>query len=218
MSYIKGFLLGMTLQLSLGPVFFAVLHKAITENSREAFKMVLGAAIIDACYIGLSFTGIVLLLQIKALNSAVLAIGASALAYFAIKYFRRAAGSRNTGKNKENINSDRINEQNRGGSSLTYGLKLTAINPMTIIFWSSTFGALITSGILSGTRTSESILFATGCVTATIFFLGGVSFLSPFVPFHKLGRIERYFDYFVGMVLIIFSALMFSRFLITLIH
>ncbi|MDW7740439.1 MAG: LysE family transporter [Bacillota bacterium] len=216
MSYIKGFLLGMTLQLSLGPVFFAVLHKAITENSREAFKMVLGAAIIDACYIGLSFTGIVLLLQIKALNSAVLAIGASALAYFAIKYFRRAAGSRNTGKNKEIINSDRINEQNRGGSSLTYGLKLTALNPMTIIFWSSTFGALITTGILSGT--SESILFATGCVTATVFFLGGVSFLSPFVPFHKLGRIESYFDYFVGIVLIIFSILMFYRFLNSLIH
>ena len=88
--YLNGLLLGMTLQLSLGPVFFAVLHKALTEGSREAAKMTLGAALIDAFYIGLSFTGIAFLLQLKYLQGAVLIFGAFILIIFGLRYIKKA--------------------------------------------------------------------------------------------------------------------------------
>lgn len=90
LSYLNGFLLGMTLQLSLGPVFFAVLHKAVTEGSREAIKMTLGAAIIDATYISLSFTGIALLLQIKFMQSLLLIFGSLVLIAFGLRYMGKA--------------------------------------------------------------------------------------------------------------------------------
>ena len=210
--YINGFLLGMTLQLSLGPVFFAVLHKALTEGAREALKMTMGAAIIDAFYIGLSFTGIALLLQLKILQGTVLLAGALVLIFFGLRYIKKA--SEHVHINKE-ASENQVNRQtkiiknNIDRSSFVYGLKLTAINPLTIIFWSGTFGALMASGILGSTK--EALFYASGCVSATLFFLGLISIFAPNMPVKLNRKIEIIFDYFVGSVLIGFGLIMFFR-------
>lgn len=208
MTYINGFLLGMTLQLSLGPVFFAVTHKAVTEGGKEDFKMSLGAAIIDSFYIALSFTGIVLLLQIRFMQSLLLAAGSIILFIFGMRYILKAKSAQNDScLNTISVAHEASGQVKTG--SLVYGLKLTAVNPLTIVFWSGTFGALMASGVLGGL--SESLVFAAGSVSATVFFLGLVSYLAPLVPFKRNRKTELFLDYIVATVLFIFSGIMIFR-------
>ncbi len=213
MDYINGLLLGLTLQLSLGPVFFAVLHKALTEGSREACKMTSGVAVIDALYIGLSFTGMALLLQAEALRNAVLLAGAAVLVLFGLRYYRKAYGNLAAGKTKRYSHSEAWQEGNTevnpGFSSLAYGLKLTAVNPLTIVFWSGTFGGLLASGMLNNSR--EAFFYAAGCVSATLIFLGAVSMAAPFIPLRRSQGMEIGFDIIVGTVLLAFSIIMLTR-------
>lgn len=215
MDFVNGLLLGMTLQFSLGPVFFAVLHKAVTAGSREAVKMSLGAAMVDALYIGLSFTGIAFLLQIKILQSVVLAIGAFVLIIFGLSYIRKARAHKNKNKAKTTEalsidDSEKAIWTNLNGNSFVFGLKLTAINPLTIIFWSGTFGALLTTGVLDSFK--EALHYAVGCVSATLIFLGSVSVIAPHIPIRRNQNVETMFDYIVGIVLIIFGVFMLYRF------
>lgn len=209
----------MTLQLSLGPVFFAVLHKALTEGSREALKMTLGAAIIDAFYIGLSFTGMALLLQLQVLQSAILAIGAVILVLFGLRHFRRAHSRRvnyqGATKGSMNVRPDDVISKRTHGSSLVYGLKITAINPLTIVFWSGTFGALIASGMLGSAK--DALMYAVGCVSATIFFLGLISITAPRFSLRLNLKLEYLFDILVGLILIAFGLIMLCRFVGTMI-
>ena len=213
MDYVSGFMLGLTLQLSLGPVFFAVLHKALTEGSREAFKMTSGVAIIDALYIGLSFTGMALLLQVEILRNTVLVAGAAVLLLFGVRYYRKAYDRMATVKIEAFPNGGPVQGSgatvNPGSSSLAYGLKLTAVNPLTIVFWSGTFGGLLASGILNSTR--EALFYASGCISATLLFLGAVSMVAPFIPLRRSHRMEVTFDIIVGTVLVAFSIIMLSR-------
>ncbi|MEW5784422.1 MAG: LysE family transporter [Bacillota bacterium] len=202
MEFIKGLALGLTLQLSVGPVFFAVLHKAAVEGSREAFKMTLGVAVVDACYIAVSFTGIAALLQVKALQSVILAAGAAVLVYFGLRYIRNAPAGNEELPAKPAQPARKIFL----GGSFAYGLKLTAVNPLTIIFWSGTFGALLASRILAGP--AEAALTAAGCVSATLLFLGLISFFGRFLPLRRNPRLSVICDCAVGAVLIIFGCIM----------
>ncbi len=211
MEYFKGLLLGMTLQLSLGPVFFAVLHKAITKNSGEALKMSFGAAAIDALYIGLSFTGVALLLQIIVAQSIVLGLGAMVLMVFGLRYLRKANQrfKKSTEGSQGTISNRHDHAARAEDSSFLYGLKITAVNPLTIVFWSGTFGALLGAGLLDSFR--DALLYASGCVSATLLFLGTVSMVAPRLPFKSSKKIETGFDIIVGLVLIIFGLVMFYR-------
>jgi len=204
-------MLGMTLQLSLGPVFFAVLHKAVTAGSIEAFKLTMGVAIIDAAYIGLSFTGIALLLQIEMLQMTVLVIGALVLIMFGLRYIQKGRNRLSAIETPGSFETNSVNTDDikKSQSSFNYGLKLTAINPLTVVFWSGTFGALLASGVIENTR--EAVFYGMGCVSATIIFLGITSFLVPYIPLPRNKKLETVFDYIVGLVLVIFGVLMALR-------
>lgn len=220
MEYFKGLLLGMTLQLSLGPVFFGVLHKALTENRCEALKMSLGAAVIDALYIGLSFTGVALLLQIILAQSIVLGLGSLVLILFGLRYLSKAVRHKKKNNEWEQEAIDNLHDHDNAvkidGSSFLYGLKITAVNPLTIVFWSGTFGALLAAGLLDSAR--DALLYAAGCVSATLLFLGTISITAPLIPFRRSNKIATGFDLFVGVVLIIFGLVMFYRLINLFVH
>ncbi len=212
MGFWKGLLLGLTLQLSVGPVFFALLHKAITEGSREALKMTLGVALVDALYIAISFTGIAALLQVKMLQGVILAAGASILVYFGLRYWCKAqtGGKENPARPAEPV----PHRGGFGGGSFAYGLKLTAVNPLTVVFWSGTFGALLAAGLLADP--GEAVLYAAGCVTATLLFLGLASCFGRFLPLGRSRRATVILDCVVGAVLVIFGGVMLFRLIVLL--
>ena len=194
-NLLYGFLLGMVLQLSVGPVFFAILHKSATQGFGEAFKMTMGVAVIDTLYIGLSFTGITIILQLAWMREAVLIMGAAVLIFFGLRYcFKAKAGKKYVNRPLENITFQ--------GESFFYGIKITAVNPLTILFWSGTFGVMTASGRLASGL--EQIIYAAGCVLATIIFLGLVSLLGQYLrKIFSNPKLAVALDYVVGCLLII---------------
>jgi len=57
-DFLEGLGFGLILQVSVGPVCVAVLHKGLTLGFRHAFSMVWGVALVDAIYIVLSVIGV----------------------------------------------------------------------------------------------------------------------------------------------------------------
>jgi threonine/homoserine/homoserine lactone efflux protein len=197
MYFLKGLLFGLVLQLSVGPVCFAVLHRAITNGFREAFKMVLGVALVDGIYILISFTGIGLLLKIYVFKKIILILGALVLSSFGIIHLKNAR--------KKNIPSPKINTNNSSTmtNSFLYAIGLTAINPLTIIFWSGVFGTLITSSELVGL--SNIILYSLGCISSTIIFLSFIGLIGKLLLKKVNNKVLSILDYIVGIILILFS-------------
>jgi threonine/homoserine/homoserine lactone efflux protein len=160
MDYLHGVLFGLLLQLMVGPVCLAVLHTSLQRGFAAAFRMVLGVALVDAFYILVSFTGTAKLLEIGYIRSVMLIAGAIVLIYFGVKYLITAAKTNTDGASSM-------------GNSFVYGIKLTMINPLSIVFWAGTFGTLVASGSVKGVE--GMAFFSLGCITATLLFLGGVS-------------------------------------------
>lgn len=197
MMFLKGFLFGLTLQLSVGPVFFAVLHKAIKEGALEGLKMVLAVTLVDAFYICLSFTAISGIFKIQYLSKVLSVFGMLILIYFGLKYIINAHK-----KSEVKI------EENKS-SSFIVGLKLTFTNPMTIFFWSATFSSLIGSNKLVGNL--NIVCYSIGCVFSTFMFLGSTCFLSRLIKKNISLNIMKIMDYLVGIILIAFAVGMYMN-------
>lgn len=195
MIFLNGFLFGMTLQLSVGPVFFAVLHKAIKDGVREGLKMVLAVTLVDAFYICLSFTAIASLIKIEYVSKILSVLGMIVLIYFGLTYIVNAH------KKSE------IAVLESKGSSFIFGIKLTLTNPLTIFFWSGTFSSLIGSHKLSAY--SNIIFYSLGCVFSTIAFLSLICILSGYISKHINIKVFKAMDYLVGVILIVFGVNMY---------
>jgi threonine/homoserine/homoserine lactone efflux protein len=189
MFYLEGLLFGLVLQLSVGPVFIGVLNQAISRGFKEAFKMVLGVALVDSAYISASVLGVSQLLNILFLRKVLLIAGALVLIYIGFTHLTRfgAAGS---------TISPRVK------NSLSYGIKLTLTNPLTIIFWTSTLGSLAAANQLAA---GALFLFAAGCVTATMLFLGSLSLAGNFASRLMQPKAVIALDRVVGLFLICFG-------------
>ncbi len=185
----------MTLQISVGPIFFAILHKSITESRKEALIMTMGVALVDAFYIALSFTGVALLLNYPLAQNLFLLLGAAVLIYFGVGYWSKTGKTAVTAVKAQSI-----------GGSFAYGLKLTAINPLTILFWSGAFGGVAASGILDGPQ--QLFFYALGCIVSTILFLGLLSILGPNLPLKRDAATFKILNLIVGSVLVVFGLLM----------
>lgn len=191
MIFFQGFLLGLMLQLSVGPVFFAVLHRAINDGFGEALKMTMAVALVDSFYIYISFTTISSLLKIQYFNSIIKIFGVLVLIYFGVSYIRNAS------KKTEGI------EKRKESNSFIYGLKLTLINPLTIVFWSGTFASLIATNKLIGKF--NIVIYSTGCISATVIFLGMISFLGKYIKKIINIKILKGIDWAIGIILIYFA-------------
>jgi threonine/homoserine/homoserine lactone efflux protein len=159
----QGFLFGMVLQLSVGPVCLGVFERAATGRLRPALWMVAGVALADAICIALALLGTGALLRVDEVRLALGLLGSATLAYFGLRTIRATTGD-------ATARPARVSGR-RG--SLTYGLALTLTNPLTIVFWGGAFASLAASGALGGA--ADSAAFAVGCVAATIVLLAGVA-------------------------------------------
>lgn len=191
MNFIYGFAFGLLLQISVGPVFFAVFHKSINEDLQEALKMTLGVTLVDAFYILISFTAISELLKLYYFNTIVKLLGTILLIFFGIRYIINA--------NKKQL----VTVFKSSKNSFIYGIELTAINPLTIIFWSSTFSSIMTSN-----KISNAFMYSIGCISSTFVFLSAASLIGSSLK--KLFNISflKLTNYMVGTILICFGLAM----------
>jgi threonine/homoserine/homoserine lactone efflux protein len=192
-DFVQGLGFGLILQISVGPVCIAVLHKALTQGFRHAFLMVWGAALVDALYIVLSVAGVSALLQIGPARAAVGLAGALLLIYFGIRYLRAPAAAAHVDHSGESALK-----------SFTFGVGLTLTNPLTILFWAGVLGATMSTHTFE--QAGGVIYFSAGCVAATLLFLTAVAAAGHYLERVLTGRRSLWLNRVVGLFLIGFAA------------
>lgn len=191
-DFLQGLGFGLILQISVGPVCIAVLHKGLTQGFRHAFAMVWGAALVDALYIALSVLGISALLRIGPAQMVVGLAGAALLVYFGIRYLRAPAQT----TRPEHTDESPL-------KSFTYGVGLTLTNPLTILFWAGVLGAMMSTHTFE--QQGGAVLFAAGCIAATLLFLTGVALAGHFLERVLNERLSLWLNRVVGLFLIGFA-------------
>lgn len=191
-DFLQGLGFGLILQISVGPVCIAVLHKGLTQGFRHAFAMVWGAALVDAFYIALSVLGVSALLRIGPAQMVVGLAGAALLVYFGIRYLRAPAPM----TRPEHTDESPL-------KSFTYGVGLTLTNPLTILFWAGVLGAMMSTHTFE--QQGGAVLFAAGCIAATLLFLTGVALAGHFLERVLNERLSLWLNRAVGLFLIGFA-------------
>jgi threonine/homoserine/homoserine lactone efflux protein len=191
-DFVQGLGFGLVLQISVGPVCIAVLHRGIDQGFRHAFAMSWGAALVDALYIALSVAGISVLLQLQPARIIIGLEGAILLLLFGLHYLRAPAGN------------NRIRQRSDSPlRSFAYGVALTLTNPLTILFWAGVLGAMMSTHTFG--EPWGVCYFAAGCVTATLLFLTAVALAGHFLEPLLTPRRALWLNRAVGVFLIGFA-------------
>ena len=189
---IQGLGFGLILQISVGPVCIAVLHRSIAQGFLRAFAMAWGAALVDALYIALSMAGVSALLQFESARLAIGIGGALLLLFFGLRYLRAPA---------------KITQAQQHGESplksFAYGVILTLTNPLTILFWAGVLGAMMSTR--SFDQPGGMVYFAIGCVSATLLFLSAVALAGHLLERLLNDRLALWLNRAVGLFLIGFA-------------
>lgn len=191
-DFLEGLGLGMILQISVGPVCIAVLHKGLTQGFAHAFAMVWGAALVDALYILLSVLGVSALLQIGPARVVVGLIGTLLLLYFGLRYLRAPAATTQVEQRDESPLQ-----------SFALGVGLTLANPLTILFWAGVLGVMMSTHTFN--QAGGVFFFSAGCVTATLLFLTGVALAGHLLERVLDERLALWLNRVVGLFLIVFA-------------
>jgi threonine/homoserine/homoserine lactone efflux protein len=174
-DFVQGLGFGLILQISVGPVCIAILHKGLTQGFRHAFSMVWGAALVDALYIVLSVAGV-----------------SALLAYFGIRYLLAPAATA------------RIEHSDESPlKSFTFGVGLTLTNPLTILFWAGVLGAMMSSHTFE--QPGGVLFFSAGCVAATLLFLTAVAAAGHYLERVLTDRLSLWLNRAVGLFLLAFA-------------
>ena len=191
-DFLGGLGFGLILQISVGPVCIAVLHKGIAQGFCHAFAMAWGAALVDALYILFSVVGVSALLQLEPARMSIGVGGALLLLFFGFRYLSAPAKI--------------AQEERRDESplkSFAYGVVLTLTNPLTILFWAGVLGAMMSTHRFD--QPGGMVYFAVGCVTATLLFLTAVALAGHLMEQLLNERLALWLNRAVGLFLIGFA-------------
>lgn len=124
----RGALLGLTLSMMIGPVFFALIDTGVRKGVREGAKMALGINISDWLYAGVAFLGIGgLVSRIESSNYFTLAGGAVLVAFGLYNLLPK--------KTTAGWEPPERNDYKKRFSGIGKGFILNSLNPGTPIIW-----------------------------------------------------------------------------------
>ena len=135
-SLLQNILLGLTLAAPIGPVNLEIIKRGLQSGFPKAFLTGAGAITADATYLTLIFFGLTAFLNIS-LMKIVLGLGGS----FILIYLGLISV-------KEFFHKTALQEKQQNKifrSSFITGYVLAISSPMTIVWWTGVFGALLTS-------------------------------------------------------------------------
>lgn len=135
-SLLQNILLGLTLAAPIGPVNLEIIKRGLSSGFRQAFLTGAGAMSADATYLTLIFFGLTAFLDISFMKIFLGIAGSIILIYLgvlSVKEFFRSTGD------------DSKSPPRLFNNSYVTGYVLAISSPMTIVWWTGVFGALLTS-------------------------------------------------------------------------
>jgi threonine/homoserine/homoserine lactone efflux protein len=194
-SLLQNILLGLTLAAPIGPVNLEIIKRGLNSGFRQAFLTGIGAMSADATYLTLIFFGLTSFLNI-AFMKIVMGIGGSFiliyLGFISVKeFFRKSTAAKSK--------PARMFE-----SSFVTGYVLAISSPITIIWWTGVFGALLSSQTDTQTNLSAflsclSILL--GCFIWVFFLAAALHWGKKIINEKIVGTISL----IAGIFLIVFG-------------
>ncbi len=135
-TFIQNILLGLTLAAPIGPVNVEIIRRGLNSGFRQAILTGAGAMCADATYLTLIFFGLTAFLNNAAMKIFLGVAGSFILMYLGILSVKDFFGK----------TTSRFEPPRRlFKSPFIAGLALAISSPMTIVWWTGVFGALLSS-------------------------------------------------------------------------
>lgn len=148
-SLLQNILLGLSLAAPIGPVNLEIIKRGLHSGFKQAFLTGAGAMSADTTYLTLIFFGLTSFLKITFMKIILGTAGSIILIYLGIisakEFFHKAAMAENPPRRLFN-------------NSFITGYVLAISSPMTIVWWTGVFGALLASQ--ANTATNLSAFFS----------------------------------------------------------
>jgi threonine/homoserine/homoserine lactone efflux protein len=195
----KGILVGLTLFISMGPIFFAVIETSLRKGFRYAICISLGTLASDLMYITLIFFGLSTLLS-KHFFHLGLGIGGSiVLVIFGITYFFK----------KSDMHAANLHIQKPSYHVyIIKGFAINTLNPFVIFFWIATLG--LASNLFPDSETDKLIFF--GTILATVFSTDMLkAFLAGKIKHIITPKRLHWVNIITGIAMIIFAVHLMSK-------
>ena len=194
-SVLQNIILGLSLAAPIGPVNLEIIKRGLNSGFRQALFTGIGAMIADSTYLTLIFFGLTSFLNI-AFMKIVLGLGGSFiliyLGFISVKeFFRKDA----VGENQQR----RIFK-----SPFITGYVLAISSPMTIVWWTGVFSALLASQ----TNTQTSLSAFSSCLSILLGCFIWVFFLAAALHWGKKiinEKIVGFVSLVAGIFLIVFG-------------
>jgi threonine/homoserine/homoserine lactone efflux protein len=146
-TLLQNILLGLSLAAPIGPVNLEIIKRGLNSGFKQAFLTGFGAMCADTTYLTLIFFGLTSFLNFALIKIFLGILGSLILIYLGIisarEYFKT-----NTVENRRRLFN----------SSFVTGYVLAIASPMTIVWWTAVFGALLTAQ--TNIQTSLSAFFS----------------------------------------------------------
>ena len=154
----KGFALGITLCIAIGPSFFALLQTSLKNGYKSGIALAFGVFLSDAACIGLAYLGASSLFTKPENKTIIGVIGGTVLLVFGVfSFFQKKAV-------KDEENKEEVEIKNPSISiSVIKGFFLNILNPVVILLWVG-WVAFISSN-KDYTRIEVGIFFSTTLAT-----------------------------------------------------
>jgi threonine/homoserine/homoserine lactone efflux protein len=192
-TLVQNILLGLSLAAPIGPVNLEIIKRGLNSGFRQAFLTGCGAMCADTTYLILIFFGLTAFLNFAFLKIFLGVLGSLILIYLGImsarEYFKA-----NTAETRRRLFN----------SSFVTGYVLAISSPMTIVWWTGVFGALLASQ--THIQTSASAFFS--CLSILLGCFLWVLSLALALHFGKKiinEKITRLISLVAGCFLIVFG-------------
>ena len=194
-TLVQNILLGLSLAAPIGPVNLEIIKRGLNSGFQQAFLTGAGAMCADTTYLILIFFGLTSFLNFAFMKIFLGIAGSIILIYLGMisakEFFRKADATENK--------PHRLFK-----TSFVTGYVLAISSPMTIVWWTGVFGALLAAQ--THTQTTISAFFS--CLSILLGCFLWVFSLAAALHWGKKiinEKITRFISFFAGLFLILFG-------------
>ena len=164
---LDGFVVGLLLQIAIGPVFFYILNTSMEKTLVDGLFAVAAVTLVDYLYIALAILGVGKLLEKQRIKYVLGVVSSLVLVVFGVMMIVSATKAAAT--KAADADASAVAGAPNYGSSFASAFLLTLSSPLTIVFWTSLFATKV---IEKGYSKRELVPFGFAAGLATLTFLG----------------------------------------------